>query len=297
MTSYTHYIETLIRNGMVYMADFLYDPAEELDSPHHFGVLADHFRKSSSYSVCRSKGTQDYLLTFTLAGQGGFKIEDRVKTCERADVSILSPGTPHYYGTLGEQWEFFWVHFVPKADWLIWLQKMGAHSGFMQSRIADISVQRRIRGVFRRMIRDSRALGSHQHALAMNAVEEMLILLSRSLQQSNLGLDMRVEEVLQFISQRFSENISVDMLAQQVGLSPSRLSHLFKQQVGESIIECVIKLRLRHASRLLERTTEPISEIAELCGFQSPYYFTRKFRDHYKMSPTQYRRNVVENGV
>ncbi|WP_375330552.1 helix-turn-helix domain-containing protein [Alicyclobacillus fastidiosus] len=282
---------------MVYMADFLYDPAEELTSPDHFGVLADHFRKSSNYSVRRSKGTQDYLLTFTMAGQGGFKISDKMETCVCGDVSILAPGTPHHYGTLGQKWEFFWVHFVPRSDWLTWIQKMGAQSGFTQSSIADVSVQRRIRGVFRRMIRDSRALGSHQHALAMNAVEELLIVLARSLRQSNIGFDPRVDEVLQFISHRFSENISVDMLADQVGLSSSRLSHIFKQQVGESIVECLIKLRLRHASRLLERTTEQISEIADLCGFQSPYYFTRKFRDHYGMSPTQYRNTLLKEDV
>ncbi|GMA65156.1 AraC family transcriptional regulator [Alicyclobacillus fastidiosus] len=279
------------------MADFLYDPAEELTGPNHLGVLADHFRKSSNYSVRRSKGTQDYLLTFTMAGQGGFKIDDKIETCVCGDISILSPGTPHHYGTLGQIWEFYWVHFVPRADWLIWIQQMGAHSGFTQSSIADVSVQSRLRGVFRRMIRDSRALGSHQHALAMNAVEEMLIVLALSLQQSNMGLDPRVEEVLQLMSQRFSEGISVDMLAKQVGLSASRLSHIFKQQVGESIIECLIKLRLRHASRLLERTTEQISEISDLCGFQSPYYFTRKFREHYGMSPTQYRNNMLQDNV
>lgn len=273
------------------MANSLYNPADIPESPPPSGVLVPgYFRKSQSYVTHRSKGTNDWLLTFTLSGRGAFYLEDQVETCEHGDVIMLSPGTPHHYVTSGDIWEFMWVHFVPQPEWAPWFQTVYVNHALIKTHVTDVSVQQRLRAAFQRLIGDCEGFGVHRQALAMNAMEEILLVLTQRIESENRGVDPRIDEVLHHLANHFAEPLTIDELAALTRLSPSRLSHLFKAQVGESIIDTLIQLRLRHAARLLARTTERIVDIAALVGFQSPYYFSRKFHSQYGLSPSEYRK-------
>ncbi len=102
-------------------------------------------------------------------------------------------------------------------------------------------------------------------------------------------IDERVEKLLDYLQVNLKKKHSIESLANTVALSPSRLSHLFKQEVGDSIVQYLLKMRLRQAANLLEYTSDPILEIAEEVGFKNPYYFTRQFTAYYGVSPRYYR--------
>jgi AraC family transcriptional regulator of arabinose operon len=78
-------------------------------------------------------------------------------------------------------------------------------------------------------------------------------------------------------------------VARHVALSPSRLSHLFKQETGRSIMDTFNKMRLRHAANLLRYTAHSVEQIAALTGFSSVYYFSAAFKKYTGLSPTAYR--------
>jgi AraC family transcriptional regulator of arabinose operon len=103
-------------------------------------------------------------------------------------------------------------------------------------------------------------------------------------------MDPRIKDVLSLLSQDYSETHQIEDLARKVCLSPSRLAHLFKEQVGDTIIETLIKYRLKHAEKRLVFTNRPITEIALETGFNSPDYFTRQFTKYYGINPSQYRK-------
>ncbi|MBS4216757.1 helix-turn-helix transcriptional regulator [Bacillus sp. FJAT-49711] len=72
------------------------------------------------------------------------------------------------------------------------------------------------------------------------------------------------------------------------------MSHLFREQVGHSIMATLLSMRLRHAARLLEYTNLPISEIAREVGFSSPFYFTKQFTSFFGLNPSMFRKQVFE---
>ena len=72
------------------------------------------------------------------------------------------------------------------------------------------------------------------------------------------------------ISSDLAADYDVPGLAREVALSPSRLSHLFKQEVGEPVMGAVIRLRLNQAARLLEHTVDDIGAIAREVGSAPP---------------------------
>ncbi|GIP31517.1 DNA-binding transcriptional regulator AraC [Paenibacillus sp. J2TS4] len=274
------------------MAEFLNYPAVETASPLPGILVSDHYSEADDYRVHRPRGTKDWLITYTLSGTGTYWIGEQQWRCHSGDIVVLKPGTIHHYATdKGSVWNFYWAHFVPQPSWINWLTWPEPHPGLLAVRMDDSAILERLQTAFRRLMRDSLDNRPYSRQLALNAMEEIILWIA----QKNRGaaghvLDPRVEEVLGVIAQDLKQPLSVAELAHQVQLSPSRMAHLFKEQVGDSIVATRMKIRLRQAARLLEFTSRTVTEIADDVGFQSPYYFTKQFTSHYGQSPTAYRK-------
>lgn len=266
---------------------------ENVPAPAPGILLADYFVQAPGYRVRRSRGTHDWLMIYTLAGQGRSSLNGQDYFCEQGDVLLLSPDTPHDYGTAGiAAWDFYWAHFVPRPTWISWLQLPVLESGLMRLHVAETAAQARITQAFKRLLLDNKHTGSISDELSQNALEEILLLIAQYQARMRRNIDARVEIVLDYLAQHLNEPVTIESLAKLVTISPSRLAHLFKEQVGDTPLQMFLMLRLRQAARLLEFTSRPIHEIANDLGFQSPFHFSRRFKDYFNMSPAQYRRNV-----
>ncbi len=99
----------------------------------------------------------------------------------------------------------------------------------------------------------------------------------------------KIYAVASYIHNHFSEDLSLDMLAQEFFLSAYYLSHLFKKVTGFTLINYIQMTRTKNAQQLLLYTDIKITEIAEQCGFTSFSQFNRVFNKFCKMSPRNYR--------
>lgn len=105
-----------------------------------------------------------------------------------------------------------------------------------------------------------------------------------------------VEEIYRYISAHYAEDLSLDNIADELNLSKSYLSHLFKEITGTTIMNFLMGYRLTQAQYSLKvRKDLNISEIAGLTGFESNAHFSRFFKKHIGVSPTDYRRIQKEN--
>jgi AraC family transcriptional regulator, arabinose operon regulatory protein len=260
-------------------------------------LMANHFGASYGYHVRRPHGTRDWLITFTVAGEGRYRLDGSSYFCRADDLFLLAPGTRHDYATAtpGERWEFYWAHFTPRAHWMQWLELPTLGPGLLGLSIHDPALCARLIGAFARLVQDSWGIGTWHEALGANALEEVLILVAQQ-HEKNKGrpFDPRIEAVLGVLNQRFRERFTLAELAHSVALSPSRLAHLFKAQTGISVIEFLLDLRLRQAARLLEFSGLSVGEIAHEVGFQSPFYFSRQFKRYFGQSPLAYRQQTQQ---
>lgn len=260
---------------------------------HLPGVLvADHYRVSDDYVCYRPEGTKDWLIMYTLSGKGTVQTEaEGALHCSTGTVTLIPPGTMQYYFTNeGEVWEKIWAHYSPRPSWLDWLPSDSSNGAIDQVRIEDSRSREAVEKAFRRILAYRfDAAGDFREELMLNALEEIILLLA-GLRVERRTLDPRIKVVLDLLAREFSENFAIEDLARLVHLSPSRLSHLFKEQVGDSIIAILNGFRLKQAEKLLRYTPHPITEIAFSVGFNSPDFFTRQFVHYYGMSPLQYRK-------
>lgn len=119
--------------------------------------------------------------------------------------------------------------------------------------------------------------------------------LKPDLNQRNSQQDLasiRVTNILAYIQQHYSENISLSDIAKTVNLSERETLRCFKKFTRESPIQYLLKYRLiQSASMLKEYPNQNISFLAKECGFDSPAYYAKKFKEFYLCTPREYRKS------
>jgi len=98
--------------------------------------------------------------------------------------------------------------------------------------------------------------------------------------------------VLAYIDHHLGETLTVRELAAQCGFSESHFARLFRQQVGETVMEYVRERRIHRAAQELLFTDDNLDLISERCGFGNRHYLTRLFSRLVGVAPATYRRTA-----
>ena len=99
------------------------------------------------------------------------------------------------------------------------------------------------------------------------------------------------KEMISYIQQSFTGEISLKEFGEQFHLSEKYVSQYFKEHFHITFSKYVTYLRLEHAKQLLQNSDIPVTEVAMLSGYQNVSYFIRSFKKTYGVSPLKYRKN------
>ena len=268
-----------------------------LDLPFYEGLLAGYYRKSPGYSSKRTEGTDDWLLIATLSGEGRIGTQNGDIPMTVGTLTLIAPGTPHDYGIAkgSDLWELLWVHFQAKSDWLGMLNWKNSSKGIAVAE-TNKSAWAGIVEAFWEVHRLSFAPHRNRLKFAVNALERLLLLCEDEASDVGTSLDPRIQRVVEYLQGDLATQISIESLSSMVFLSPSRFSHLFRDQMGMAPLQYVSLQRIRRSSILLERTTLSIAEIATQVGMD-PFQFSSKFKMETGMNPRDYRKENRQNSV
>ncbi len=97
------------------------------------------------------------------------------------------------------------------------------------------------------------------------------------------------KKVLDYIKENFSEQISLEDLSNEVGISPHHFSRLFKSTIGKSPMQFVMSYRLEQAKKMLTNKELTLVDISHKCGFSDQAHFSRSFKARYGKSPKSFR--------
>lgn len=99
-----------------------------------------------------------------------------------------------------------------------------------------------------------------------------------------------IEQAKAYLNQAFNRDLSLLDLAGHCCVSPFHLGRLFKACTGYAPHQYLLTIRLTHAERLLRDTSLPVTDVGFASGFNSVEHFVTAFRQRYKQSPSQYRK-------
>ncbi|MEO6848528.1 MAG: helix-turn-helix domain-containing protein [Chthoniobacterales bacterium] len=243
----------------------------------------------------RPHGTQDWLLIYTMKGAGIYRFGNEVYESRAHEVTLFRPQTPHAYQASPEKgWDLYFAHFLPKVDWLSWLQWPEHPSGMMKLSIQDSALARRIEKRLEKVVRLYGGAQARREVFAQNAFEEVLLWCdSINPERKTVALDFRIQKAADFLCANVAQPFSEKALAKTSGLSASRLRHLFTEQMGCSPRLFQERQRMARAKHLLTYSRQTISEISEDLGFENPFYFSLRFKKETGKNPRSYRENIL----
>jgi AraC family transcriptional regulator len=102
----------------------------------------------------------------------------------------------------------------------------------------------------------------------------------------------QLRRLTSFIQDHLDQDLSLEMLAQQVGFSPYHFARLFHQTTGETPHQFVLRQRLVEAARLLKETNWPIAQVASAIGIPNQSHFTQAFKQYLGITPRAYRQEL-----
>ena len=100
----------------------------------------------------------------------------------------------------------------------------------------------------------------------------------------------RIKTLIQYVQQHYAKHLTIQMIADSANISVRECQRCFKNVIGISPIQYLSQYRLTIAVKLLCETDQDITEICYESGFQSPSYFTKKFKEQFGLPPLEYRK-------
>ncbi len=104
--------------------------------------------------------------------------------------------------------------------------------------------------------------------------------------------DKIAHQASEYISQSYSEDLSLEHLSRKFSISESYLSRKFKEVVGMGISEYITFIRIINAEKLLLEGDDSITSVAQKCGFNDPNYFSTVFKKIKGVTPLKFAKNA-----
>jgi len=132
---------------------------------------------------------------------------------------------------------------------------------------------------------------SYDQFFSVKAAWELLsALIVAPAAQTVAGNKQLFDEAKILMENQLDNNLTVDLLADRLGVNRSTLFRAFKNQNGTSPKEYIDNCRFEKAKELLTRSKIPIKQVANACGFTEHHYFSNAFRKRFGATPSEFRR-------
>jgi AraC-like DNA-binding protein len=238
----------------------------------------------------REGGFPDYQWIQTVSGQGLLEAGDgRRLTVSKGQGMLLYPNETHAYSALRAPWEVIWVSWngAQAAAIMESLQLVRTEALHVSSpertllRCRDIHAGAQSADPLR-MLRVSASV--YELLLDLAAYGSLAELRSKRQHAEQLA------PVLALMEERSAEPLTLEMLAQRLGVSPQHTCHLFQQTLGMRPFEYLKRVRLRKAKELLLQQWDlEVQEVGERVGYGHASYFIKLFKQQEGMTPAQFR--------
>lgn len=122
------------------------------------------------------------------------------------------------------------------------------------------------------------------------ALRKAISLLPEKPKESRLPADI-AREIKAYIDAHYGEDISLDLIAEKFYFSREYAGRIFRAQYGCAIYEYIQQVRMEKAGELLKNDKLSLQTVSDALGYSNANYFSKAFRRHYGMSPSEYRRS------
>lgn len=246
--------------------------------PFYFCTVSD--RHIQEHITATDGWINFYQILFVVEGTGVLNCQGNTYELKKGSAFFISPGVPvEYFSTEGLITAFLTFKGTAVSD----LLKCFSCDGFLfyesinvESYLSDI---KRITDEYYGHKREG-ILSAMAYSFCMKFFEEQ-----------NKGLT-KIDEVALYIEKYYMNKLTLDTLANVACFSVSKLCHDFKNKFNCSVFQYISDIRLTNARYILMSSPRtPVQEVANSCGFDDVSYFCRAYKNKFKKTPLEDRKN------
>jgi AraC-like DNA-binding protein len=259
-------------------------------------VTASGYRKGHSGPPShteRPNGRGDYQLLYVISGKVHFYFAGKEQIVSQGNMVLFRPGEPQsYYLYAADEPEMYWVHFtgsnvdaildhyqLPSADNLFGAGTSPDYHRLFQQMIRELHLKR----------------VNFEDLLEMN-LRHIFLIINRYLREKNkIGAEMltEIERAIHYFNENFNQNIVIEEYAKEHQMTANWFTQNFKKITKHTPMQYIISLRITSAIYMIDNTNYNMTQIASAVGYDNSLYFSRIFKKHTGMSPSEYKKKNV----
>lgn len=254
-------------------------------------LLWVHDSQMTPGTVVKNHAHDYYHLIDVTAGQMRFFLGEEELLLSAGDMVLVRRGTAHRFSNEGTQTLCFHevkfaVHGQMLPRFLQSIDKAVLTDSFARQLVAQLAAE----------FSQNRSLKDEAAQATLSALVLYLTAAVRSQDRQapgvieTVGYNKLSQRVIAFLTNHYSENLSLDDISSGVGVTKNYLCNAFKLNTGITIVDCLNMIRIRKAAEQIVYSDLPLTEVAQMCGYVSASHFNRVFMRYVGMPPGQCRR-------
>ena len=233
-------------------------------------------------------------LFYVISGSGSFIVEDKTFLVKENDLVMINPNVEHTEKSLNSS---------PLEYIVLGIEGLAfTFDGEIENKNYKVynfkDNKQQILFFLTILLKESEEQKPEYEFVCQNLLEVLLIQLIRyadySLSVTNVLLSKKMSKecgiIKRYIDSNYSDNITLDSLAQMTHMNKYYLIHAFTKYTGLSPINYLNQRRIQEGKNLLETTDYSIGQISNILGFSSQSYFSQSFKNTVGMPPNEYKK-------
>ena len=227
-----------------------------------------------------------YLMHYVASGHGELIAGGKIYPVETGQAFLIYPGElTTYRADSRDPWHYAWVGYTGREA-----EEMSRLCGFGRERRVIASPQPELAWNALRQLRQDAASLRLGHVAALGGLYRFLSLLAPERDEHAAPEHERYyEKAMWYMQGAYARHITVQEIADFVGLSRSQLFRVFEKNCGQSPKQAMQQMRLEHGRLLLKNSDLSVEQVALSVGFSSSAQFSAAFRERFSLSPREYR--------
>lgn len=243
----------------------------------------------------RPRGRLDFQLLYIASGKAHFHIDGKEEIVTAGHMVLYRPKEPQKYEYYAEdQTEAYWVHFTG-SDVTNILRSYGLTK---DKKVFYCGSDLEYKNHFRSMIQELQMCKEDYPEMLEMHLRQIFIKLHRffhtvsKVDNSQIAED--IDKATIYFSEHYNEDICIEDYAQKQHMSTSWFIRNFKQYTGSTPMQYILSKRIYNAEALLQDEHYNITEISSIVGYENPLYFSRIFKKTKGLSPSEYRKHIIQ---
>lgn len=271
------------------IASYYHTPTETAQKLLLTALRAGHLQAEPYYRIER-RICAGHDLMVCLKGRGFVQTAGRSHSVDQGQLAWLNGHYPHaHWADPSQPWQLLWA----RIDGHI-LEQIANDLEVQRWPVFDLGNPEQVAKTFRRILR-TMSLNPPAMEAHVNAAAASLLAFLYESRQPGRGAAAGAPGVLQAIiddlNLYFYRSWRVEDLAKAAGMSVPNFFRCFRRVTGSTPIGFLRRVRINQAKRRLIESRDSIKEVAEQVGYSDQFYFSRDFKHHTGMSPSDFRKH------